>query len=331
MESLGRYRDRPAAFDKSTAPGLLLPPPRTGRYFVRIDRSPFRKSKRFHMDLTVVSWNVNSIRVRLDGLARMDAALKPDIVCLQETKVADPQFPLEAVRELGFEHILINGVKGYGGVAILSRQPFTWTGTRDWCGRIDARHAAARIDAGPGLGEIEVHSLYVPAGGDIPDPEANPKFAHKLAFLDELRDWSAGLAGTARRILLTGDLNVAPLETDVWSHKRLLRVVTHTPIEVEKLNAAREAGKWTDVMREFVPPSERLYTWWSYRARDWQAANRGRRLDHIWTTPALKPHLAGIEVLEMARGWERPSDHVPVALGLNGQGALKGRGQSGRR
>ncbi len=160
--------------------------------------------------------------------------------------------------------------------------------------------------------------MYVPAGGDIPDPDENPKFAHKLSFLRELRDWSASLRDPARRILLAGDLNVAPLETDVWSHKQLLRVVSHTPIEVEGLNAALEAGEWVDAMREFVPPTKHLYTWWSYRARDWQAADRGRRLDHIWASPALKPHLAGMEVLEIARGWERPSDHVPVALTLEG-------------
>ena len=89
------------------------------------------------------------------------------------------------------------------------------------------------------------------------------------------------------RAILVGDLNVAPLEHDVWSHKQLLRVVSHTPIECEKLNAVRDAGQWVDVMRAFVPEPAKLYTWWSYRAADWQAADRGRRLDHIWVSPSI--------------------------------------------
>ncbi len=87
--------------------------------------------------------------------------------------------------------------------------------------------------------------------------------------------------GNARSILL-GDLNVAPREHDVWSHKQLLDVVSHTPIETEKLNAARKAGGWVDAMRELVPEPTKLYTWWSYRSPDWKAADKGRRLDHMW-------------------------------------------------
>ena len=87
--------------------------------------------------------------------------------------------------------------------------------------------------------------------------------------------------------ILVGDLNIAPLETDVWSHKQLLRVVSHTPVETEGLERARAAGGWVDLMRHFVPPEEKLYTWWSYRSPDWTVNDRGRRLDHIWVTPDL--------------------------------------------
>ena len=114
--------------------------------------------------------------------------------------------------------------------------------------------------------------------------------------------------------MLVGDINVAPLEMDVWNHKALLSVVSHTPIEVEKFNTAMRAGQWIDAMRQFVPPDQRLYTWWSYRSPDWLKADKGRRLDHIWISPALGPAIRNLDILKEARGWERPSDHVPVSI-----------------
>ena len=111
-----------------------------------------------------------------------------------------------------------------------------------------------------------------------------------------------------------GDLNVAPLEHDVWSHKQMIDVVSHTPIECEKLNAAIKSGKWIDSMRVLRPEPEKLYTWWSYRAADWAASNRGRRLDHIWVSDDLSSGLKNVDIHRDARGWERPSDHVPVML-----------------
>ena len=94
----------------------------------------------------------------------------------------------------------------------------------------------------------------------------------------------------------------------------MLGVVSHTPIEVERFERARASAKWSDLMRRFVPEAEKLYSWWSYRAADWAATNRGRRLDHVWASPALAGDAAGMTVLDTARGWERPSDHVPVAV-----------------
>jgi exodeoxyribonuclease III len=112
--------------------------------------------------------------------------------------------------------------------------------------------------------------------------------------------------------ILVGDLNIAPLEHDVWSHKQMLKIVSHTPVETEGLTEVMEKGGWLDLMRQHVPVSEKLYTWWSYRAKDWEAANKGRRLDHIWSSPELGPLLENLDVLKEARGWNRPSDHVPV-------------------
>jgi exodeoxyribonuclease-3 len=157
-----------------------------------------------------------------------------------------------------------------------------------------------------------LHNFYVPAGGDIPDPALNPKFAHKLAFLDEMRVRADLHPGAAERSILVGDLNVAPLEHDVWSHKQLLRIVSHTPIECEKLVAVQKTGDWIDVMRMRVPEPAKLYTWWSYRSPDWETADKGRRLDHIWVAPALADRVSGLEIRKSLRGGARPSDHVPV-------------------
>ena len=263
-------------------------------------------------DMRIITWNINSLRLRMPLLEQLCRDTAPDMVCLQETKVPDNLFPMEQVRALGFDHVVFRGMKGYNGVAILSRQPVTvLEDTPDWCQRGDCRHIAVRH--GTGADAIDVHDFYVPAGGDIPDPVENPKFAHKLAFIEEARHWFSARA--MRRTVLVGDLNIAPLEHDVWSHKQLLKIVSHTPVETEGLLKWQDTG-FVDAMRHFVPASEKLYTWWSYRNRDWSASNRGRRLDHVWVTPDLKDALRGMEVLRPARDWDKPSDHVPVIVDL---------------
>jgi exodeoxyribonuclease-3 len=119
------------------------------------------------------------------------------------------------------------------------------------------------------------------------------------------------------RHILVGDLNVAPHEHDVWSHKQLLKIVSHTPIECEKLLGVQAQGEWIDVARQRIPEPEKIYTWWSYRAADWAAANKGRRLDHIWVSKALSNRVSDFRITRDARGWERPSDHVPVTAVLD--------------
>lgn len=261
--------------------------------------------------LRIATWNINSLRLRLNLLARLDAALAPDVLCLQETKVPDALFPLAEVRALGFEHVLHRGMKGYNGVAILARRPLAaLDGAPDWCGRDDCRHLAAAVDT-PG-GPVELHNFYVPAGGDVPDPEANPKFRHKLDFVAEATAYFAARTAVARTVLV-GDLNIAPLPTDVWSHRQLLTVVSHTPPETAGLDAWRETH-FHDAVRHFVPEAEKLFTWWSYRNRDWRASDRGRRLDHIWVSRDLTGNLMRQTVLQDARDWPRGSDHVPVCV-----------------
>ena len=256
------------------------------------------------MALRLATWNINSVRIRLDLIGRFLDDYAPDILCLQEIKTETASFPDAWFAARGYTHAAIRGQKGYHGVATLSRHPLDQPGSIDWCGKGDARHVETGIADG-----LRLHNFYVPAGGDVPDIDTNEKFAHKLDFLDEMIAWSGALAGPS---ILVGDLNVAPYESDVWSHKQLLNVVSHTPVETGRLKALLASHGWIDVMRHFVPEPERLYSWWSYRARDWRASDRGRRLDHIWVSAALAPALKSMRVIEDARGWEKPSDHAPV-------------------
>lgn len=269
--------------------------------------------------MRLVTWNMNSLRLRLPLLQRLLETGQPDIICVQETKVPDALFPSDALREMGLKHQVFSGMKGYNGVAILSRLPLQQV-TADpvtgkdfpvWCGRSNCRHIAARIETSSG--PVIIHNFYVPAGGDIPDPEENPKFAYKLAFIDEAADWFQ--QNRPERNILVGDLNTAPYEHDVWSHKQLLKIVSHTPQETTRHIRWQESG-FCDAMRHLTPMSEKLYTWWSYRNRDWKKSNRGRRLDHIWLTPDLMPALQDITILQEARDWPQPSDHVPVCCTL---------------
>lgn len=261
--------------------------------------------------MRLATWNINSIRLRIGLLKRLIEEQSPDVICLQETKVVDDLFPADAVKALGYPHIAFHGMKGYNGVAILSRQPLEAVERLQWCGKQDCRHLSAVLP-----GDIELHNFYVPAGGDAPDPEENEKFAHKLAFLDEMNAWFTANRSSSRKMVLVGDLNIAPLESDVWSHKQLLKVVSHTPIEVEKLTAIQTQSEWVDAVRHFIPKTEQLYSWWSYRSRDWTKGDRGRRLDHVWVSSPLRDLLSGATVLRDARSWEKPSDHVPVIVDI---------------
>jgi len=259
----------------------------------------------------IATWNINSVRLRINLVTRFLREHQPDAIALQETKVINDLFPAKAFEKLGYVHHAIHGQKGYHGVAVLSRMPFREKFSREFCSNSDCRHIQVTFENG-----IELHDFYVPAGGDIPDPVVNPKFAHKLSFLREMAAFFGSRAGRGDPLVLVGDLNVAPLENDVWSHKQLLDVVSHTPVETGLLEDVRQSFDWIDVTRAFIPPEEKIYSWWSYRAADWAASDRGRRLDHIWVSPALKNTLRTQRIERKMRGWAKASDHVPVIVEL---------------
>ncbi|MCO8144816.1 exodeoxyribonuclease III [Rhodovulum tesquicola] len=256
------------------------------------------------MPFTLATWNINSIRLREGLVKRLLTEEAPDILCLQECKSPVDKMPLATFRDLGYGHVVARGQKGYNGVAILSRLPLEDAGEMDFAGLGHARHVAARLEGG-----VTIHNVYVPAGGDVPDRAVNEKFGQKLDYVAEMRDWFRD--NRPDRAILVGDLNIAPREDDVWSHRQLLKVVSHTPVEVDHLGQAQEAGGWVDVTRADIPEGK-LYSWWSYRARDWDAADKGRRLDHIWASSDIAGAAHSSRILRAVRGWEQPSDHAPV-------------------
>lgn len=238
-----------------------------------------------------------------------------DVICLQETKVSDSEFPASAISDLGYRHQAIAGFGGYNGVAILSKHPLNQIQRHIHCDHDDARHISASIE----LSEDEalsIHSVYVPAGGQAPDAESNPKFAYKLKFVDAIADFFAGQFGFRDSLVVAGDLNIAPLPVDVWDHKKLSRVVTHTPIEIEVLERFKRSLHFIDALREVVPENDPVFTWWSYRAADWKSVIKGRRLDHVWVSTPLKDKIDDVDVLSDVRNWAPPSDHVPIVLKL---------------
>lgn len=266
------------------------------------------------MRLRIATWNINSVRLRADQVARFVREHAPDVLCLQEIKCRDGEFPEAALVEAGLPHLRIKGQKGWHGVAIASRLPIEDAPPLNLCREGHARCVSAKV-AG-----VEVHNFYIPAGGDTPDRAANPKFDHKLDFYEKL---TAAMSARDPKdaIVIAGDLNIAPGEHDVWNHKYMSRIVSHTPVEVEAMEALRCSAGFIDLVREAVPDPQKLFSWWSYRAMDFRKSNRGLRLDHLWVTPGLRDAAfrqgrAAARVNDDVREWARPSDHAPVSADL---------------
>ncbi len=257
--------------------------------------------------VSVASWNINSVRLRMGIVERFLTLQQPDILCLQEIKTVEETFPFEAFAKLGYTHCVVHGQKGYHGVATVSKLPIRECSRHDWQDNGEARHIGVEL-AGAGQDMI-IENVYVPAGGDVPDRDINPKFAQKLDFLERMIDWAGRIE---RPTLIVGDFNIAPLPSDVWSHKQLLKVVSHTPLEVATLDRFRDAHDWVDLGRKFVSDPARYFSWWSYRSKDYRVGDRGRRLDHMWASPGLAQKAVRHDIHEDCRGWEKPSDHIPL-------------------
>lgn len=260
-------------------------------------------------NIKIATWNINSVRLRISLVEDFIKEASPDILCLQEIKCETNLYPEEFFRNIGYNNLVIKGQKGWHGVAIASKIPLKEIEEPKFCMHSHARVAAAKIgDNGPIL-----HNLYIPAGGDIPNPDENDKFAHKLDFLKNMDEY---YSKKQNDYIILGDFNIAPHENDVWSHKALLDVVSHTPIETETLEKIRTNGGFIDIARATHKPNEKLYSWWSYRSKDYTKNDRGRRLDHIWVSDGLKDNLKAdsFQIYKHARSWVKPSDHVPISI-----------------
>ena len=257
--------------------------------------------------MVIISWNLNSIRARINQVLEILEKESPDILCLQETKIINSQFPREIFSEKGYLSYF-NGIPSYNGVAILSKKEGIEKKI-DFCKKEDARYLSLKTK------KLEIISIYVPAGGDDPNPSINPKFKHKLVFLEELFKHLKSKQG--EKLVLCGDLNVAPYEDDVWSHKSLINVVSHTEKERKALVKILEKCDLTDSIRHFINPPQNVFTWWSYRSPDYKVNNRGRRLDHIFTTSRIFTKLKSAKILENFRSYKKPSDHVPIKLEID--------------
>jgi len=264
--------------------------------------------------LRVASWNVNSVRLRAPQVTRFLEEQAPDVICLQEIKCREAEFPREAFVQAGLPYLKINGQKGWHGVAMASKYPIVDAPPLDVC-----REGHARACSGIVMG-IEIHNFYVPAGGDIPNRTLNPKFDHKLDFFERLTGIMAA-RDPADALLIAGDFNIAPGEHDVWNHRVMSKIVSHTPVEIEALHDLQSSLGFIDLARQANPEPEKLFSWWSYRAADFRVSNRGLRLDHIWVSPGLRSaaygsNRASARIHTDVRGWERPSDHAPVSVDL---------------
>ena len=258
------------------------------------------------MTIRIATWNINSVRLRETLVCKVLVENDIDILCLQETKTQLDFFPRKNFEKMGYSEIFVRGQKSYNGVAIISRVAITEDNSIDFCAKGDARHISARLDSG-----VILHNFYVPAGGDIADRTLNAKFGHKLDFLTEMRDFFK--KRKSEKLIIVGDFNIAPREDDVWNHKQLLKVVSHTPIEVEYLNKILKDGDLIDLTRKDIPTGL-LYSWWSYRSPNWEKSDRGRRLDHIWASKSISCDFHSSKLLKEVRGLEKPSDHVPVLV-----------------
>ena len=250
--------------------------------------------------LKVATWNVNSLRVRLPHVLQWLEREQPDLLALQETKLKDEDFPADTFLERGYV-ATFSGQPAYNGVAILSREPPSAISYEIGNGYADEQKRVL----GATFGSLRFFSLYVPNGQSV----ESPKYVYKLAWLEALRAVLAAELARHPHLLLTGDFNIAPDDRDVHNPAAWAGKVLCTPAERAALAAICDLGL-NDVFRLFPQP-EKVFSWWDYRAGAFRR-NQGLRIDLMLASAALSQRCRGCRIDKEPRGWERPSDHVPV-------------------
>ena len=257
--------------------------------------------------MIITTWNINSLAVRLPQVLAWLAANPVDVLCLQELKLTDDKFPLQALEAAGY-HSAVFGQKTYNGVAILSRTPARNV-IKNIVGFTDeqSRVIAATLD-GP-LGEVRVVNGYF-VNGQAPGTE---KFEYKMRWLTGLRHWLVGELAAHPNLVLLGDFNITVDDRDSYDADGLRETIHHTSEERAHFQALIALGL-TDAFRLFEQP-EKSYSWWDYREMAFRR-NRGLRIDHVLVSRALKPKVAACTIDKLPRKNDRPSDHAPVTVTL---------------
>ena len=258
--------------------------------------------------MRIATWNVNSIKQRLDHLVRVLKDVQPDVICLQELKCVDEAFPRQEVEALGY-NVAVHGQKAYNGVAILSKRPIEDL-RRNLPGEPDeqARYLEGVISTDGSV--VRIASVYLPNG----NPIGTPKFDYKLAWMDRLKAHAQSLLKAEEPVVLAGDLNVIPEPRDARYPQNWVTDALYQPETRAKFREILNTG-YADGFRA-CDDGEGRYTFWDYQAGGWQR-NNGIRIDHFLLSPQAMDRLGGIEIRKETRGWDKPSDHVPVFLELD--------------
>ena len=257
--------------------------------------------------MKIASWNVNSLNVRLPHVERWCAESAPDVLALQETKLADEKFPRDALAALGYRCVF-SGQKTYNGVAILARtQPREIVTDVPGLDDPARRVLAATLDDGQSGQPLRIVDLYVVNGQSV----GSEKYAHKLHWLARVKDFLAAELARHPRMVVLGDFNIAPEDRDVHDPDAWREQILCSTPERDALRAILDLG-FADSFREFTPDGGH-YSWWDYRQAAFRR-NLGLRIDLVLVSAALRPELKSAAIDRTPRSWERPSDHVPVTI-----------------
>ena len=254
--------------------------------------------------MRIATWNVNSIKQRLENLQAWLAETGPDIVCLQETKCVDDAFPRETLEAAGY-NVAVHGQKAFNGVAILSKRPFDEVTAR-LPGDADDDHARfLEAVVSTAEGAVRVASIYLPNG----NPPQTSKYDFKLKWMERLRRYVPDRLAMEEPLILAGDYNVIPADADVYDPPAWRGDALFLPATRERFRSLIHLGL-TDALRA-VSDEAGLYTFWDYQAGAWQR-NKGLRIDHLLLSPQAADRLTAVGIDKFMRGREKPSDHVPV-------------------